>query len=84
MVTYGEEERSHRAQDEHRQLGFREASLVTGSPLVTAVTMAIGHLGEDVNCGHVEKCPRREEHGQSRGGDGVRTPGARPGQINMT
>ena len=86
MVTHGEEERGHCAQDEHGQLWFREARAWASLRLVprgrwVAVT-STGDLGEDVDCGHVEKCPGREEHGQTRGGDGVRTPGSSPDKKN--
>ena len=85
MVTYGEEEWSHRAQDQHRQLGFRESPalrLVSGRPRAVTMASATGDLGEDVHCGHIEECPGGEEHGQTRGGDSVGTPGAGPGQEN--
>ena len=81
MMSNWKEERSHGAQDQHHQLGLGEPalSLVTGGWAV-AVTSAAGDLGQNVDRGDVEERPGGEEHGETRGGDGVGAPGPGAGQ----
>lgn len=71
MVSHGQNQRQHAPKDEQQQLALGEARrLDTGAAGGVGVAH-VGHLGQDVDRGHVEEGPRREQHRKPRGVEGV-------------